>query len=36
MAGASAGESSEGNLDDTRVRAATLAELSGARARTLG
>jgi heat shock protein HtpX len=36
MAGAAAGESSEGNLDDTRVRAAALAELSGARARTLG
>jgi Zn-dependent protease with chaperone function len=36
MAGAEAGEGSEGNLDDTRVRAATLAELSGARARTLG
>ncbi|HEY5109846.1 MAG TPA: M48 family metalloprotease [Acidimicrobiales bacterium] len=36
MAGAAAGESSEGNLDDTRVRAATLTELSGARARTLG
>ena len=36
MAGAGARESSEGNLDDTRVRAATLAELSGARARTLG
>ena len=36
MAGAPAGESSEGNLDDTRVRAATLEELSGARARKLG
>jgi heat shock protein HtpX len=36
MAGAAPGESSEGNLDDTRVRAAALYELSGARARTLG
>ena len=36
MAGAAEGESSEGNLDDTRVRAGTLMELSGARARTLG
>jgi len=36
MAGAVAGESLEGNLDDTRVRAATLSELGGTRARTLG
>ena len=33
---ASTGESTEGNLDDTRVRAAALTEFSGARARTLG
>lgn len=36
MAGAARDETSEGNLDDTRVRAAALNELSGARARTLG
>jgi len=36
MASADPGESAEGNLDDTRVRVATLTELGGARARTLG
>jgi len=36
MAGAPAGESAEGNLDDTRVRAATVRELGGTRARMLG
>jgi Zn-dependent protease with chaperone function len=36
MAGSAADESSEGNLDDTRVRAATLTELGGSRARRRG